>query len=58
MAKFIYTAALTILMEECEEPGCRMDATKVWEGRKVCDDHYDFYRDQYERMVTGLPEKS
>ncbi|MBS3101821.1 hypothetical protein J4458_00060 [Candidatus Woesearchaeota archaeon] len=45
-------------MEECEEPGCRMDATKVWEGRKVCDDHYDFYRDQYERMVTGLPEKS
>jgi len=31
---------------QCEEPGCIRKATKVWGGRKVCSDHYDYYRDQ------------
>ncbi len=31
---------------QCEEPGCTRKAVKVWGGRKVCNDHYDHYRDQ------------
>jgi S-adenosylmethionine/arginine decarboxylase-like enzyme len=31
---------------QCEEPGCTRKATKIWGGRKVCNDHYDYYRDQ------------
>ena len=38
--------------EECEEPGCNRPATKSWKGRKVCADHYDFYRDKEESMYT------
>jgi hypothetical protein len=38
-------------MEECEEPGCREKATKIWKGRKVCADHYDRHR-EYEESLT------
>jgi hypothetical protein len=38
--------------EECEEPGCNRPATKTWKGRKVCADHYDFYRDKEQSMYT------
>ena len=31
---------------ECEEPGCTREAVKTWQGRKVCRDHYDYYREQ------------
>ncbi|HLD43186.1 MAG TPA: hypothetical protein VJB08_04335 [Candidatus Nanoarchaeia archaeon] len=31
---------------ECQEPGCRAPAVKDWNGRKVCSDHYDKYRDE------------
>ncbi len=31
---------------ECEEPGCKRAAVKVWHGRQVCEDHYDYYRDR------------
>ncbi len=42
------------MAEECEEPGCRYPATKEWEGRKVCNDHHDFYREQYEKIMMRL----
>ncbi len=34
------------IMIECEEHGCREKATKDWGGRKVCSDHYEWYRDK------------
>jgi S-adenosylmethionine/arginine decarboxylase-like enzyme len=30
---------------ECEEPNCSRKAVREWEGRKVCQDHYDVYRE-------------
>lgn len=39
---------------ECEEPKCRARATKEWNGRNVCDDHYDEYRDQEHRRRADL----
>ncbi|MEK6947170.1 MAG: hypothetical protein AABX32_06195 [Nanoarchaeota archaeon] len=38
-------------MEECQEPRCSAPATKDWNGRKVCADHYDMYREQHESMT-------
>jgi|GEM_PF-2933419 hypothetical protein len=40
-------------MQECEEPNCREPATKDWEGRKVCADHHDMYRDKLFRLLEG-----
>lgn len=37
-------------LEECEEPGCTEFAAKDWNGRKVCADHYDMYRDKEWKM--------
>ena len=41
-------------MTECQESGCRVPATKSWNGRKVCDDHYDKYKEEYERMTNDM----
>jgi len=41
-------------MAECKEPGCKSPATKNWNGRVVCEDHYDKYRDQYESMLNDF----
>ncbi len=41
-------------MEECPEHGCTRPVTKSWKGRKVCSDHYDFYRDKEEKMYMEL----
>jgi len=38
-------------MAECEEVGCTREATKVWQGMKVCSDHYDKYRQQHDSMM-------
>ncbi len=40
---------------ECEEPGCSKKATKVWGGRKVCNDHYDYHREQEEKVKDMYP---
>jgi|TARA_B100002003_G_C13958707_1_gene464502 hypothetical protein len=37
-------------MGECEESKCSKPATKDWNGKKLCDDCYDKYRDQEEEM--------
>lgn len=37
-------------MEECAEVGCVHPATKNWNGRLVCDDHFDYYREELERI--------
>ena len=42
------------MADECEESGCRHVATKDWHGKKVCADHYDRYRDEYEKMMLRL----
>ena len=33
---------------ECLEPKCTRPATKDWNGRKVCADHYDTYKEGLE----------
>jgi S-adenosylmethionine/arginine decarboxylase-like enzyme len=40
---------------ECEEPGCSRKATKVWGGRKVCNDHYDHYREKDDEVKNMYP---
>ena len=52
--KFIYLRANSAAMAECEEAGGKSPATKVWNGLKVCDDHYDKYRHQHESMMSGF----
>mgnify|MGYP001576491656 FL=1 len=37
-------------MEECQEVGCKEKAIKEWNGKKVCSDHYDMYREQHEKL--------
>ncbi|MFH1409014.1 MAG: hypothetical protein ABIH34_03845 [Nanoarchaeota archaeon] len=41
-------------MAECQESGCVRAATKDWNGRKVCDDHWDHFRDQQDAMYDDL----
>jgi len=41
-------------MEECQEPRCRSPGIKNWHGRKVCQDHYDTYQEQEEKMLNDL----
>ncbi|MBU0456577.1 MAG: S-adenosylmethionine decarboxylase [Nanoarchaeota archaeon] len=41
---------------ECEEPNCIRKSTKVWGGRKVCQDHYEQYRDKYEKNIYSMNE--
>ncbi len=41
-------------MTECEESGCREIATKDWNGRKVCADHYDMYKEADERLTKDM----
>ncbi len=41
-------------MTECEEVGCTREAVKVWQGMKVCRDHYDKYRHQHEGMMRDF----
>ncbi|MFH0701314.1 MAG: hypothetical protein V2A62_02670 [Candidatus Woesearchaeota archaeon] len=43
---------------ECEEPGCTREATRKWGGRKVCQDHYEHYKDAKEKMLMALKEIS
>jgi hypothetical protein len=40
------------MYQECEEPRCRAPVTKEWHGRKVCDDHYDYFRDRFDRLES------
>ena len=44
-------------MDECEEPNCREEATKDWNGRKVCADHFDMYMDKWSRLLEGKVEE-
>ena len=39
---------------ECQEPNCKMTATKDWHGQKVCDDHYDYYREESDKACRDL----
>ncbi len=41
-------------MEECEESGCSKPATRDWNGRKVCQDHYEQYKEQYEKQGSDI----
>ena len=40
-------------MAQCMEHGCKEDATHNWNGRKVCDDHYDKYREESEKNMDS-----
>jgi len=37
-------------MSECQEPKCTRPATRDWNGRKVCADHYEEHQDQLDRI--------
>jgi len=41
-------------MSECEESGCTRAATKDWNGRPVCSDHHDAYREEEEKSIMRL----
>ena len=38
-------------MEECQETSCKEKATKNWNGRKVCADHYDMHKEHFESLT-------
>jgi len=42
---------------ECQEPNCIRRATKDWGGRKVCHDHYDFYRERNTQRIMEMDEE-
>ena len=43
-------------MVECEEPRCSREATREWEGKRVCDDHYDSYREELDKIRRDLSD--
>jgi hypothetical protein len=43
-------------MEECQEPRCKSPATHDWGGRKVCQDHYEEYKEKHEQMLMDLDD--
>ena len=40
---------------ECEKSNCVRKAIKVWKGLNVCNDCYDKFREEEERMYLDLP---
>lgn len=45
---------MTHPIEECQEPKCNQPATKIWGGRKVCQDHYEEYKEQQEQQIMDM----
>ncbi|HLG24526.1 MAG TPA: hypothetical protein VI564_06375 [Candidatus Nanoarchaeia archaeon] len=41
-------------MTQCREHGCSEEATREWNGRKVCQDHYDKYRDHHDTLGNDI----
>lgn len=41
-------------MTECEEPRCTRQATRDWNGMKVCADHFEAHREQLDRVRSEL----
>ena len=41
-------------MDECQEPRCRNPIYKSWGGRKVCQDHYEQYREIQDKQLMDL----
>ena len=39
---------------ECQEPNCTRTATKDWNGRKVCDDCHNRYKENLENQYKDL----
>jgi|GEM_PF-1807671 len=39
---------------ECEEPDCTEKATCNWNGRKLCRDHFEHYKEEKEKMLMDL----
>ena len=37
-------------VEECEEPGCIKNAVRRWNGRKVCNGHYNLFKAKEESL--------
>ncbi len=38
-------------MIECEEPDCTRRATREYHGRKICEDHYEKYKEEEDKML-------
>ncbi len=41
-------------MPECQEPHCTREATHEWGGRKVCQDHYETYKEEQDKLLMDL----
>ncbi|MBU1112169.1 MAG: S-adenosylmethionine decarboxylase [archaeon] len=39
---------------ECQEPNCTKRATDRWGGRRVCRDHYEFYKERSDKRLMDL----
>ena len=37
---------------ECEEPNCSRPAEREWKGRKLCQDHYEFYTERRNQFMS------
>jgi len=52
--KFKKNFTILIEMVECQEPKCRNEATRKWNGRNVCEDHYEQYREEQDRRIMEM----
>ena len=41
-------------MPECGEPKCRMPASKDWKGRMVCEDCFQRYQEEWDKIKYDL----
>ena len=41
-------------MVECQETKCRNEVTRKWNGRNVCEDHYEQYREEQDRRIMEM----
>ena len=41
-------------MTECEEARCNKEATRTWGGRRICQDHYEQFKEQQEKMIHDM----
>ncbi|MEK6900930.1 MAG: hypothetical protein AABX37_01160 [Nanoarchaeota archaeon] len=43
-------------MGECQEPRCKHEASHVWGGRKVCQDHFEHYQEAEDKRFAEMKD--
>ncbi|MBW2968079.1 hypothetical protein KY362_06350 [Candidatus Woesearchaeota archaeon] len=47
---------MKLSIEQCSEPNCRHPATKDFHGKKLCEDCFDRYKAEEEKMNAELAD--